>query len=129
MTWYLIIIFAFVGGWGVCEFGILYPQAELDSAHILHAYSLAFYQMFSQTYLDRVIRSGPFDTPLGSDDEWCTNNETLASSFTNLHCPDRRVSWIVFYLLMIFLVLANLMLFNLLIAIFSNIYQKIEGFH
>ena len=61
-----------------------------------------------------------------NEDE-CTNDEELYSNYTMLRCSDRKTNWIVSLLLMVFILLTNLLLFNLLIAIFSKTFEKIEG--
>ena len=61
-----------------------------------------------------------------SEDD-CTTDEALYSNYTKVRCADKNVNWIVLIFLMGFILLTNLLLFNLLIAIFSKAFEKIEG--
>ena len=121
----MTILVVVVGGWGFCQYSILYPESTFDIWHVVYGLTLAYFQMFGELKLDSVIHPIPFDMP--EEEGWCTDDEELYSNYTKLRCPDKNINWVIYFGLMIFLVLTNLLLFNLLIAIFSNTFQKIEG--
>ena len=129
--YFLAILLVFVAGWGISQYAILYPEVEWSNdflflaQHVASALALAYYQMFGEMYTDNVIRSPPFDMP--DNDEWCTNDPLLYRNYTQLRCPDKKTNWLVFAFLTVFMILTNLMLFNLLVAIFNYAFNKIQG--
>ncbi len=62
----------------------------------------------------------------GPDND-CTNDPDLYLNYTAARCKDRPATYTAFILMSVYLLFTNLLLFNLLIAIFSTTYQKIEG--
>ena len=130
MFFFLAILVVFMIGWGVAQYSMLYPQTKPGFWHAVDAITLAYHQMYGDTYADSVIRAEPFDMPApDSAEEDCTSREEYYSNYTKIRCSDRRASYPVFIMLSVFLLLTNLLLLNLLIAIFSTTYSKIEGVH
>ena len=120
---FLAIFAVFVISWGVAQHGLLFPQSKFRWELFRDALILPYFQMYIELYT-QVIQSPPYDT---GDEESCTNDPDLYLNYTNLRCPDSRTNWIVLLFLMVFMLLTNLLLFNLLIAIFSQTFEKIEG--
>ena len=118
-----------MAGWGFCQYSILYPQAPWGFWHIVYAVTMSYYQMFGELFAENVIRSRPFDMPTKQDaeDGWCTSNASEYSNYERIRCPDTQTNWIIHLFLMVFLLISNLLLLNLLIAIFSNTFEKIQS--
>ena len=102
---------------------MLFPHSNISIWLPIDAFLLAFQQMFVNTYTD-VTMSDPFKKP-GPDT--CTNVSDLYTNGTLPRCPDKYATYPAFIFMSIYLLLTNLLLFNLLIAIFSTAYEKIEG--
>ena len=126
----------FVAGWRICQYSILYPQHPWGWNgrtiwHIVYAFSTSYYQMFGELFTENVIASRPYDMYSAQDvaEGFCTNNASEYNNFENIRCPNTHANWIVYLLLMIFLIISNLLLLNLLIAIFSNTYEQIESMY
>ncbi len=124
MELFLCILAVFVFAWGVTQYSLLFPKSSFHPILYLDAFLLAFHQMFVNTYSE-VAQGEPFDMP-GEDND-CTDEPELYLNHTKLRCTDRLATYPAFVLLSIYLLLTNLLLFNLLIAIFSTTFQKIQG--
>ena len=124
---FLTFLLVFVAGWGIAQFGLLYPHGIRSVWHPIYAITLAYYQMFGQLNADNVIRSQPFDFPKTEEDGWCTKNETEYHEYGRIRCPDTNTNWLVYLFLMLFILMTNLVLFNLLIAIFNYTMDCIQG--
>lgn len=59
----------------------------------------------------------------------CTNDENKYLSYEKVRCADPHTNWLVAILLAFYVLITNLLLFNLLIAIFTTTYEKILGEH
>ena len=121
MLLFLAILFVFVFAWGLAQYSILFPQTYPHVLQPIDALLLAFHQMFVNIY----SKGEPFDMP-GPDND-CTNDPDLYLNYTAVRCTDRPATYTAFILMSVYLLFTNLLLFNLLIAIFSTTYQKIEG--
>ena len=80
--------------------------------------------MYSDLNKDKAIQAPPYDMVGGED---CTTDPELYSNYSMVRCSDPATNWIVLLFLMGYLLLTNLLLFNLLIAIFAQTFEKIEG--
>ncbi len=121
---FLAILAVFVFAWGFAQYSMLFPQTYPHVLQPIDALLLAFHQMFVNIYSD-VTKGEPFDMP--GDDNECINDPDLYLNHTAVRCTDRPATYTTFIFMSIYLLLTNLLLFNLLIAIFSTTYQKIEG--
>ena len=121
---FLAIFLVFIVSWGVAQYGLLYPNTELSPWLIRDILILPYWQMYADLHKDSVIQAPPYE--MGEEDS-CTNDPELYSNYTKIRCPDKRTNWIVLLLLMGYLLLTNLLLFNLLIAIFAKTFDEIEG--
>lgn len=57
----------------------------------------------------------------------CTNDENKYLNYEQVRCADPHTNWFVVILLALYVLVTNLLLFNLLIAIFTTTYEKILG--
>ena len=57
----------------------------------------------------------------------CSKGSADSDNYEMVRCPDTRTNWVVMIFLVFYVLLTNLLLFNLLIAIFTSTYEKIEG--
>ncbi len=144
----IIVVFAIT--WGIIQYSLLYPPTDMvengniypiwtgdnDIIKILNSVwllvrvlrdtlLLPFWQMFTQFYMDNLIKASPYDLPESSD--WCTNDPVLFMNYTLPRCPDLNTSWLIPFFLIGYALITNLLIFNLLIAIFNNTYQEIQG--
>ncbi len=121
----MAIFAVFVAAWGVAQHGLLFPNSAFRVELLRDVIILPYFQMYIQTYSDSAIQAPPFDMPGEGD---CTDDPEIYSNYTEKRCADKRTNWIVLLFLMVFVLLTNLLLFNLLIAIFAQTFEKIEGY-
>ena len=121
---FLFILVVYVVAWAFAQYSLLYQQTPLNFRHPIDSLTMAYYQMFGEMNLDTVIKSKPFY--MESENE-CTENYDLYSNYTQIRCPDKDTNYAAYLLFGIYLMLTNVLLFNLLIAIFSSAYEQVQG--
>ena len=120
MSIFVVIFLA----WGVAQMVLLYDPSPTSLQELLPIIFLPFFQIFAKIY-GKAVQSPPFNMAKENDD--CTNEPELYSNYTKVRCSDRNTNWIAMIFLMGYLLLSNLLLINLLVAIFSQTFAKIEG--
>ncbi|XP_052080210.1 transient receptor potential cation channel subfamily M member 1-like isoform X2 [Mytilus californianus] len=113
---FFIMIFAVV----LVSFGIimqanLYPNSELTFALLRDVVNLPYWQMYGELFLEIIE---------GQESSTCTMEPSVYKNSTLPRCPESTA--LVPVVLAIYMVLTNLMLLNLLIAMFSNTFQKVQ---
>ncbi|XP_052080211.1 transient receptor potential cation channel subfamily M member-like 2 isoform X3 [Mytilus californianus] len=111
---FFIMIFAVV----LVSFGIimqanLYPNSELTFALLRDVVNLPYWQMYGELFLEIIE---------GQESSTCTKEPSKYGILPR--CPETNTG--VPLVLAVYMVLTNLMLMNLLIAMFSNTFQKVE---
>ena len=110
--------------WGVAQHGLLFPNSPFSIQLLRDVLVAPYFQMYIQLFNEKAIQAPPYDMP---GDGECTDDPDLYLNYTKMRCADKKTNWIVLLFLMVFVLLTNLLLFNLLIAIFSQTFEKIEG--
>ena len=116
----MAILIVFMISWGVAEVSLLYATPSSIGSTLRMIVFLPFYQMLPNTYAS-AIQGPPYD--MVGDDE-CTEE---IDSTTKIRCSDKSTNWIVMLLLMLYMVIANLLLLNIIVAIFTQTFEDIEG--
>lgn len=118
----------FIIGWGIAEYALLYPNSKITSRLPLDIIILPYFQMFGELYQQEIIKSTPYEMASPDEDpSSCTDNPELYSNFTKIRCPDKRTNMVVLVLLMIYLMVTNLLLFNIIISIFNKTFEIIQS--
>ena len=121
---FLAVFLVFMVSWGVTQYGLLFPETEFRIELIRDILILPYWQMYGDLHKDSVLQAPPYDMP---EDGACTDDINLYTNYTQLRCSDKRFNGIALIFLAFYLLITNILLFNLLIAIFSSTYGKIEG--
>ena len=111
--------------WGIAQYGLLYPHAQLNYWTVRDILVLPYFQMYPELYSREAIQSPPYDMIREGE---CSDDPLIYRNYTALRCADKRTNWIVLLLLMAYILITNLLLFNLLIAIFTSLFEDIQGF-
>ena len=114
----------FVISWGIAQYGLIFPHSTLSAWLFRDVFVLPYMQMFVDLHSQEVLQAPPYDM-LGA--EVCTDDPQLYSNYTLIRCSDKSTNWIALLFLMGYLLITNLLLFNLLIAIFSQTFAKVQG--
>ncbi|XP_078387781.1 transient receptor potential cation channel subfamily M member 4a isoform X1 [Cetorhinus maximus] len=112
----------FLGVWlmayGVATQGLLYHTETRVSWILRRVFYRPYLQIFGQIPLDE-IDAARFHSK-------CTGNLTTGLEDELSHCTNAYANWLVILLLTIFLLVANILLVNLLIAMFSYTFNKVQ---
>eukprot|EP00057_Strongylocentrotus_purpuratus_P010202 XP_011664676.1 PREDICTED: transient receptor potential cation channel subfamily M member 2 isoform X5 [Strongylocentrotus purpuratus] len=112
LMFFVAILAVFLIGYGIASQAILFPN-ETDVSVIMRGILMrSYFQIFGELFLE-VIE--------GSD---CTDNSTLVDGVDFFPCPEH--SWIGIILLAGYMMISNVLLLNLLIAMFSYTFSAIQ---
>ncbi|RDD41213.1 Transient receptor potential cation channel subfamily M member 3 [Trichoplax sp. H2] len=106
---FLLLLAIFIIAYGVASQAILYPNSPWDWNLLRQIFYMPFFQLFGELFVDQIQ---------GRD---CPPNATY---LTNSKCVAN--TWMVPILLAGYMLIANVLLLNLLIAVFNNTYSKIQ---
>ena len=130
----LVIIFIFLAAYGVSSQAILYPNEWRPMEILSNILYIPFYHMFGELYIAE-RNDWPFEDQLVPDDGGCfvgnrediANNEFWNESDPNdvIRCPNKNVT--VSFLQGLYMLSVNILLLNLMIAMFSTTFAKIEN--
>ncbi|XP_048248272.1 transient receptor potential cation channel subfamily M member 7-like isoform X1 [Haliotis rufescens] len=101
---FLVIIFVAIGSYAVATEAILYPNASWSISFVLAIPKKAFWQIFGEFFFEEI----------GGDACIAPN------------CPTEIGKTLVPYFLAIYILMTNVLLLNILIALFNNIYEDVR---
>ncbi|XP_038045510.1 transient receptor potential cation channel subfamily M member 1-like [Patiria miniata] len=108
MVLFLCILLVFLLGYGVASNVLLYPHQEFSLEAIRNTVYMPYFQIYGELFLDTIVADG-----LSSS---CDPQDTT--------CP--RQHSLLPIMLGAYLLLGNVLLLNLLIAIFSSIFDEVQ---
>ncbi|XP_055958034.1 transient receptor potential cation channel subfamily M member-like 2 [Patella vulgata] len=112
---FMVIVLVFVLAYSVATEAILYPNTELSVKLLYQLPRKAYWHMYGELFLEDIEGSSSCtDNP----DEYGTNNE--------LRCPSTVGRYVAPVSLGIYMLFTNVLLLNILIAMFSNTFNNIE---
>nr|WDP79898.1 transient receptor potential cation channel subfamily M member 1-1 [Apostichopus japonicus] len=102
---FTVLLFVFVTAYGVASRAILHPNKELSLNSAEEIFSYPYWQIFGELFMEEILPDCSVDTPLGQ------------------HCETAYA--VVLLIMAVYLLIANVLLLNLLIAIFNNTFSKV----
>ncbi|XP_070564908.1 transient receptor potential cation channel subfamily M member 1-like [Ptychodera flava] len=116
---FLIVFFVFFMSFGVVYHALLYPNDFLSLDLVAEVLALPYWQLYGEIQLDIVE---------GEADPGCTRNISIARSNPDVQrCPESEdYPWLVPILTGIYMLVSNILLLNLLIAVFNQTYSDAE---
>ncbi|XP_076088237.1 transient receptor potential cation channel subfamily M member 5-like isoform X1 [Mytilus galloprovincialis] len=113
---FFILIFAvFLFGFGVIYQATMYPNTEPGFPLFQNIIFLPYWQLYGELFLEQFYGALPDD---------CTENIELYSNGTMDRCPERNQ--INTFVLAVYMVVTHIVLVNLLIAMFSHTFTKVQ---
>ncbi|XP_071492270.1 transient receptor potential cation channel subfamily M member 2-like [Diadema antillarum] len=110
--WYFLgVLFVFLIGYGIASQAILYPNTTDPDALARGVLFQAYFHMFGETFLDP------------EPDMDCSNNATLIMAGVR-RCPEFPRVGVA--LLAVYMMISNVLLLNILIAMFSNTFTQVQ---
>lgn len=122
LCYFVIILFVFILGYGVASQAILYPNNPLRWELIRDVLHMSYWQMYGELFLEDIEGESVHHIAelqsslesVGSNE--CTNDIAVWSAGTMARCPSN--SWVASVLLGFYILITNVLMLNLLIAMF-----------
>ncbi|XP_072048465.1 transient receptor potential cation channel subfamily M member 1-like [Amphiura filiformis] len=105
MLLFLSILVVFLVSYGVASQALLYPNQKPSAKAIERVFFMPYFQIYGELFLEELV------------DGECEPEGTEM-------CPNQH--WLIPVMLGVYLLLGNVLLLNLLIAIFSSVYEDIK---
>nr|KAG5691040.1 hypothetical protein BaRGS_021251 [Batillaria attramentaria] len=112
---FFVILLVFVFAYTVASEAILYPNTEMSLKLLYYLPRKAYWQNYGELFLDEL-----------EGDVECTNNRTLYSGYKEQRCPSAIGQYMVPIMMAVYVLITNVLLLNLLIAMFSYTFQKVQ---
>ncbi|XP_033724836.1 transient receptor potential cation channel subfamily M member-like 2 isoform X2 [Pecten maximus] len=113
LLYFVIILMVFVVAYAIAAYSILYPNSELSFDLAIAVLRTAYWNLYGELFLDELERKEPE----------CTFNSLLYSNDTLPRCPTQVGSFVVPWLMGLYVLFSNILLLNLLIAMFSYTFE------
>ncbi|CAI9735208.1 transient receptor potential cation channel subfamily M member-like 2 [Octopus vulgaris] len=105
LGYFIVILFILMIAYGIASQSILYPSAPVSYDLFKKVFRKAYFHMYGELFLDEY-------------EENC--------DASNSTCPSELGLYIAPILMCIYILLTNILLLNLLIAMFSNTFQRVQ---
>ncbi|KAK7475589.1 hypothetical protein BaRGS_00033178, partial [Batillaria attramentaria] len=115
LMWFFVILLVFVFAYTIASEAILYPNTEVSLKLLYYLPRKAYWQIYGELFLDEL-----------EGDAQCTNNRTLYSGYKEHRCPSAIGQYMVPIMMAVYVLVTNVLLLNLLIAMFSYTFQKVQ---
>nr|KAG5688392.1 hypothetical protein BaRGS_026660 [Batillaria attramentaria] len=115
LMWFFVILLVFVFAYTIASEAILYPNTEVSLKLLYYLPRKAYWQIYGELFLDEL-----------EGDAQCTNNRTLYSGYKEQRCPSAIGQYMVPIMMAVYVLVTNVLLLNLLIAMFSYTFQKVQ---
>ncbi|XP_061188847.1 transient receptor potential cation channel subfamily M member-like 2 [Saccostrea echinata] len=116
LLYFVIILMLFVVSYAVAAYSIMYPRSELSFDLLLNVMRLGYWNLYGELLLEDIEVEEPD----------CSFNETVYNAGTLPRCAVKHRKIIGLVMMGIYLIFANVMLLNILIAMFTDTYQRIQ---
>lgn len=116
LLYFVVILMLFVASYAVAAYAIMYPQSELSVDLFLNVMHLGYWNLYGELLLDDIEAEAPD----------CTFDAAMYNNGTLPRCAEKHRQVIGLVLMGFYLIFANVMLLNILIAMFADTYKRIE---
>ncbi|XP_048780497.1 transient receptor potential cation channel subfamily M member 2-like isoform X2 [Ostrea edulis] len=113
LVFFLIILMVFVVSYSIATYAIMFPNSVLSYALVKQILRKGYWTLYGELFLEEYEG--------GTE---CTNNITIYMDSPDRRCPEGTM--VATLLMAIYVLFANVLLLNILIAMFSNTFQKVQ---
>ncbi|XP_041372305.1 transient receptor potential cation channel subfamily M member-like 2 [Gigantopelta aegis] len=114
---FVIILMVFILAYAIASEAILYPNTPFDPYLLFYTIRKAYWTVYGELFLNELE---------AVDGVECTSDPLLYADHKAVRCPSTVGRYLVPVLMGIYILLTNVLLLNLLIAMFSYTFQKIQ---
>ncbi|XP_077980495.1 transient receptor potential cation channel subfamily M member-like 2 [Glandiceps talaboti] len=113
LMYFLVILVIFILSFGIANEAILYPNMEPNLLVIFKSIYKPYWQLYGELFLEEIE---------GLENDTCYEDPRYMG-----RCPEtEQYSWVAPVLTAIYMLISNILLINLLIAMFSFTFQKVQ---
>ncbi|GFR76765.1 transient receptor potential cation channel subfamily M member 2-like [Elysia marginata] len=116
LMWFVAILLVFIISYAVASEAVLYPESELSWKLLFYLPRKAYWHIYGELFLEDI-----------EGENQCTNDPALYNNYSMLRCPSEVGKYFVPILLGLYILMTNVLLLNLLIAMFSYTFQRIQA--
>ncbi|XP_029328254.1 transient receptor potential cation channel subfamily M member 3 isoform X1 [Mus caroli] len=126
MMYFVIIMLVVLMSFGVARQAILFPNEEPSWKLAKNIFYMPYWMIYGEVFADQIDRKQVYDshTPKSAP---CGQNETREDGKTIQLPPCKTGAWIVPAIMACYLLVANILLVNLLIAVFNNTFFEVKS--
>ncbi|XP_033756465.1 transient receptor potential cation channel subfamily M member-like 2 isoform X1 [Pecten maximus] len=115
---FVMVLLVFLLAYGISSQALLYKQRRPSWNILKDVFYFPYWQLFGEIFLDDL------NTDSDCMEAALRINDTALAAKEQLYCLQNH--WLVYFLLAAYLMVGNVLLLNLLIAIFSHVFDTIE---
>ncbi|KAL8563213.1 hypothetical protein ACOMHN_053960 [Nucella lapillus] len=115
LMWFVVILMVFIGAYAVASEAILYPETKLSWKLLYHLPRKAYWQIYGELFLEEIEGTGA-----------CTTDPALYNNYDEVRCPSIVGRYLVPVMMGIYVLMTNVLLLNLLIAMFSYTFEMMQ---
>ncbi|KAH9505775.1 Transient receptor putative cation channel sub M member 2 [Bulinus truncatus] len=115
LKWFVVILLVFVVSYALASEAVLYPNTTPNWKLLYYVPRKAYWQIYGELFLDDI-----------EGDDNCKKNMTEYKDDDTKRCPSEVGKYFVPILLGFYMLMTNVLLLNLLIAMFSYTFQQIQ---
>ncbi|XP_052244809.1 transient receptor potential cation channel subfamily M member-like 2 isoform X3 [Dreissena polymorpha] len=115
LMYFLVILMVFIVSYAIASHSILYPNSPLSWSTVSQVIRKSYWNIYGELFLDEI-----------EGDPNCSFDEILWSNGTSPRCPSDVGKVVVPILMGVYMMFANVLLLNLLIAMFSYTFQSVQ---
>ncbi|XP_034629172.1 transient receptor potential cation channel subfamily M member 3 isoform X1 [Trachemys scripta elegans] len=126
MMYFVIIMLVVLMSFGVARQSILFPNEEPSWKLAKNIFYMPYWMIYGEVFADQIDRKRVYDshTPKSAP---CGQNETREDGKIIQLPPCKTGAWIVPAIMACYLLVANILLVNLLIAVFNNTFFEVKS--
>ncbi|CAD5113778.1 DgyrCDS2946 [Dimorphilus gyrociliatus] len=110
MLYFIVILLVVLMSFGVARQSITYPNQDPDWSLLKHIFLKPYFMLYGEVYAGEIDPADCVNNPQSKDDIKCVPG-----------------MWITPAIMTIFLIVANILLINLLIAVFNNTFNRVNA--
>ncbi|KAI8514539.1 Transient receptor putative cation channel sub M member 2 [Branchiostoma belcheri] len=116
LLFFVFILIIFIMAYGIASQSILYPNESRVETVLRGIFHKAYFQIYGELFLEEIM----------NDRFTCEANDSLAIATNQQRCPSEAGTYVVPVLLGLYMLVTNVLLLNLLIAMFGYTFEKVQ---
>ncbi|XP_029859728.1 transient receptor potential cation channel subfamily M member 3 isoform X8 [Aquila chrysaetos chrysaetos] len=126
MMYFVIIMLVVLMSFGVARQAILFPNEEPSWKLAKNIFYMPYWMIYGEVFADQIDRKQVYDSHTTKSAP-CGQNETREDGKIIQLPPCKTGAWIVPAIMACYLLVANILLVNLLIAVFNNTFFEVKS--